>query len=336
MFKDWSVYIKKDDDKEEDIIEYNNNKSLSYLCNGFISSYSMLTRAFAETNFKIKDFKPVSVLDFGSGPGTGALVADDFYGDTLKDYTLVDTSVYMNKIAEQMLSSIKGRLNYWNNIVELTKKNDKYDLIVASQIFSELPSCLTKQAALDILYSIIKYIIDQLNENGLMIIVEPGTYYGSHTVISAREYLRNYASIVTKTTPFIIAPCLHQEVCPFYNSNNKRYCYYLQQSPPPPNLTKSHQRSTASRLSYVSLTKLPGGLKSLSTIIRKDCHRILGHPLKRHNHVIIDSCNADGTFGRTIYTKGNVEDKEKYKALNIFLNNLLKHLINHENQIGVE
>lgn len=269
----------------------------------------MLTRAFAEANAKMKSFKPKSVLDFGSGPGTGVCVANEFYGETLKDYTLVDTSIYMNKISDSLLSYIKGRVNTWNSITELTKKNMKYDIVIASQVISELPTLLAKQAAIDILYN-------QLSENGLLIILEAGTYYGSHTVISAREYLLKYAMNVTHTLPFVIAPCLHMKTCPFAkNLENKRYCYFLQQATPPLNLEKKHSRSVASRLSYIAITKLPAGLTPITGMLRDDAHRIIGHPLQRHNHVIIDSCDSDGKFGRTIYTRTKIKDKKKYQAL---------------------
>lgn len=63
--------------------------------------------------------------------------------------------------------------------------------------------------------------------------------------------------------------------------------------------------------SYVVLRKPEGKVKENSTR-----ERIIGSPLKRDKHVIIDVCAKSGLVERRIYSKGKMkEDHEKYRGI---------------------
>lgn len=87
-------------------------------------------------------------------------------------------------------------------------------------------------------------------------------------------------------------------------TGSSSWCHFPQQRPLPivrPRAGRAHQGGRAvSKFSYLAVQKRDDNDGGVAT---EDLARIVGHPLKKKGHVILDICNARGEYERRTVTK---------------------------------
>lgn len=171
-------------------------------------------------NKRFSDKSSVNIIDLGSGMGPSTFGIFEYFKrnqiNKMQYYELVEKNefpIYINKlIAEDKNYFINAQfnivksdlINYANNL----KK--KADIIILSLVLSELMS--KSEPA-----NLIKNLINKLEDDGIIIIMEPALKKCSHRLISLRNK-------IIKWEIGIYAPCLSNNLCELEN-NEKQWCF---------------------------------------------------------------------------------------------------------------
>jgi SAM-dependent methyltransferase len=200
--------------------------------------------------------KPRSVLDLGSGPGTGALgcllaAPDGWSGH----FTLVDQNRDILNDAQALFKKL-GHGEPRCIVTDLHKplKRDfphaPFDLIIAANVFNEWKNTERKARFIE---SLIK---KQLAPGGRMLIVEPALRHPTRDLMELRNRLlgivgvggaggrasmgaqaskpsthgipagdRTHRASANRSGINVYAPCLHQEACPMLAENKRDWCH---------------------------------------------------------------------------------------------------------------
>lgn len=217
-FKSWMIkydreintkYIKKsliwyDDSHKnpEKKLVYGPEETIAYAHFILPNKYTFNIRVLTEIQTLFKGFVPKRVLDFGCGPATSGAALASLWPNQIQSYFGIDSSQSMIDAAKIVLDELIPNTTLWNRnsdlIQRIIKHNQRFDLVIASYSLNELKNDVAKKAATQMLY-------EALDENGILVIIEQGNPYGSHTVRTAREFLLNLSNSVNERgvfTPF--------------------------------------------------------------------------------------------------------------------------------------
>ena len=75
----------------------------AYVAGRMPAAFSILQNVLREIQHRRPAFQPTAMLDYGTGPATGMLVAEHVWGESLKKYLGVDQAKSMLAMAERML-----------------------------------------------------------------------------------------------------------------------------------------------------------------------------------------------------------------------------------------
>lgn len=158
------------------------------------------------------EWKPplgLTLADWGCGSGiAGRAVAKHFGAENFSRLLLYDRSKLAMQFAAQKARNIFPELPAM--IAANASIND--GIIIASHLITEL-----SPAGLDA-------FINNLRNAQAILWVEPGTYAASRALIYAREKLRSEF--------YVIAPCIHSDVCGMTHPAQKRHwCHFFAKSP---------------------------------------------------------------------------------------------------------
>lgn len=178
----------------------------------------------------MKEFHCRSMIDFGCGPATAGAAAYQVFNldsedsdhqnitknekNTLNRYVGIDMSQSMLDAAQIMTQDLfSSRVFYrrssdflqqlqrstmnTNGKKNESSSNSRYDLIVASYTLTELASDEARLAAVQLLYEL-------LAVDGVLVIIEQGNPFGSHTVRSAREFILESFNNVDPRGKFVL------------------------------------------------------------------------------------------------------------------------------------
>jgi len=189
--------------------------ALYYLPINFSKLCFLLRRIPATT--RIEDSPPLRILDYGSGPGTGALAALATLRGTM-DITVLDREASMRSLADRLvfsyatnaLSLIPGKL------IKVTPANKlgtaTYDLIIAANVLNELPA----SAALPLA----KRLIQSLSPTGTLVLLEPALPQPTRALMKVRDELLSEFPALN-----LLFPCTHREPCPMLRQSKDDWCH---------------------------------------------------------------------------------------------------------------
>jgi ribosomal protein RSM22 (predicted rRNA methylase) len=111
---------------------------------------------------------------------------------TVKEYVGVDNNVHMLAAAKKMCSSSGVNCKFVGSMSDVLKlmgkkshgagEGDRFDLVMASFVLSELKDDVARKAVTQLL-------VELLNVHGCLVIIEDGHYSGNHTVRTARQFI---------------------------------------------------------------------------------------------------------------------------------------------------
>lgn len=163
-----------------------------------------ITHLFEEIPFS-STHSPLSILDFGSGPGTGAVAALSRFSNPL-DVVCVERNEGMRRAAHEILGRFgKGRSLRSLAILPTLPETQKFDLIFACNVINELSAAKREES--------LQALLSRLSPGGILIVLEPGTFVAGREVMRLRDLL---LSSNPDLSPLF--PCTTRSPCPMVTS----------------------------------------------------------------------------------------------------------------------
>lgn len=168
----------------------------AYLAVRMPATYAAIIRVLGECKKRMEG-SPLSLLDLGAGPGTGAWAAAELF-DSLKSVTLIEESLSMVGVGKRLMekASFEVLRNAKWDVRSLEGTLPKADLALLSYVACELSS------------SQLQCLLEELWKScSFVVFIEPGTPVGYRRILEVREW-------VIENGAFLVAPCPHREACP--------------------------------------------------------------------------------------------------------------------------
>ncbi len=300
-------------------VEYKPAQCVSYLHCRMPYTYNVSKRICMELQQRLPNFKPDSILDYGSGLGSSIWAAHDIYKNANK-LAAVEPNKDMRKLG-RFLTTI-GELNkeiLWVESLTMIPgtgtDRGRFDLIFLSHVLQELPTSKIRLLLLETLFS-------RLKDDGVLVVVEPGSPKGYRFIHDLREWVINTR---TREEASIIAPCPHHMKCPLAEKTND-WCHFSQLSYkwdksvlPRPSKEKqlynekfcylSIKKGKTPNIVYKDLNDLEDHEvnSDMDTDSKKSFfwERLLRPVIKKQKHSILDMCTTQGKFERRIIARSH-------------------------------
>lgn len=187
----------------------------AYLAHFFLTNAAKVVFCLNQSIDLFDTSGPFKILDFGCGPGSAALGASEFFADSAPDLRLeinvTDKSRNATDISQKLFEKLERRNHF---LTAVTKVEGRFDLIIAANVLNEFGDW-------DESYNLVRKLISEhLNENGLMIIIDPALRSTTKPLMSLRNRL------VAEKCADVLAPCLHNKNCPMLASNERDWCHF--------------------------------------------------------------------------------------------------------------
>lgn len=309
-------------------IQKNENKFSSievdaYLCGIMPQVYASLYNVINELRMRLGDkWIPETVLDCGTGPGIGALVFQELFSDSIekvKNIVVIESMYTMRQSAFYIHKGNRSKIV--SSFPSSTKST--FDFIIANH------TILERNISQHIFNAYIRKLWAKLSpKGGILLLLERGNPMGYEAIAKARQtILSSFDSNLRKDSEItnighVISPCPHDKQCPFFINghvpNRKKWCHFSQRLVMPSYLQKIKHSSfniEDAKFSYCVIQKGIDrfNLNKFEINLNKDdlfydsynWSRLILPPLKRHGHVIMDTCTFDGTIQRIIISKSH-------------------------------
>lgn len=173
-----SVFLEKADDV------------MGYLSLRTPATYAQLYGAMCNIAEILPSWKPISILDIGSGPGTAVWAGNEVW-PSINKVTCLERDNNFCRIGEEIFkSALPETISWdWKTIdfaVHKPKLDDKFDLVTIGSVLNEMGS-KQRNDILDFAYSHCK---------GVLLVVEPGTPYGFEAIKQASILLQSLKGIL--------------------------------------------------------------------------------------------------------------------------------------------
>lgn len=264
---------------------YQNNHNHQSMHDTYILSRMPATyAAILNVLLEIPSQSPIkTVLDIGSGPGTGLWALMQQF-TTLTHYSGLEADHQFIRLAQILAPKHKGLKIHWHNGVYPKHLPDiKADLVLMSYTLGENP----QQTLRDTIAQVWTH-----NTAEWIVIVEPGTPKGFNVILEARHWITQHGG-------YIYAPCKGNAACPLSKSD---WCHFSTRLLRPP-FQQTIKQGTLSyedeKYSYLIARKSP-------LTFTEEEWRVIKKPVLRSGHVVLDVC-ADGTYKRITLPKSQKE-----------------------------
>ncbi|KAL3275930.1 hypothetical protein HHI36_020664 [Cryptolaemus montrouzieri] len=165
-------------------IKYDIRNCLLYLVGKSPADYAVLVKIFSEIKSRDSEWKPRSLIDFGSGVGTVTWAANTVWTKSILEYFNVDAASEMNDLAELLMKEGRGEKQmsmqgiFYRQFLPATAT--PYDLVVSAYSLMELPSLKNR---LEVVRNLWKKTTKYL------VVVEQGTNSGYKIINEVRDYI---------------------------------------------------------------------------------------------------------------------------------------------------
>ncbi|KAJ1726176.1 37S ribosomal protein S22, partial [Coemansia biformis] len=170
-------------------IEYGPGETAAFVAAFTPGSYGVLFNVFDELARRLPGFRPQSILDFGSGPGTALWAAQEAWTGAVSRYTGIDVSEDMILAAERFIGEMPNdrapQKAEFLRYLAPNQPNANADLVVSAFTLSELPSDASRQTTVETLWN---YTTDTL------VLIDRGTPGASQMISDARDQLLKLAA----------------------------------------------------------------------------------------------------------------------------------------------
>ncbi|HEX5570835.1 MAG TPA: small ribosomal subunit Rsm22 family protein [Ktedonobacterales bacterium] len=236
------------------------------------ATFAALVAALDAARLRRPDWRPMTLLDAGAGPGVAAWAARAVW-PSLTRATLLERDQRMLALGQRLMRQAPaGCVVSWRQADLITEREPlsgaPFDLCIASYALNELPLAARRPLTLRLWRAC----------GGALALVAPGTPAGFAAIREARAWL-------IAAGAQIIAPCPHADACPMPTGD---WCHFAQR------LARSrlHRRLKGGeapfedeKYSYVIASREPG---------EPFAARVIRHPAVHPGRIALDLCAPDG------------------------------------------
>jgi len=259
---------------------------LAYVAVRMPATYAAIRAVLGEVSHRRPDLAVRSLLDLGSGPGTGLWAATNTF-TSVACATHVEVDRSMNEIARRLLAetTVGARVQSTWQHGDASKQYQvsPHDLALVAYLLGEVSPDARNQ------------IVDAawVVATGALVIVEPGTPAGFRCVLAARSRLVEQGAT-------IIAPCPHDRLCPLPDDDWCHFGARLNRSSVHRNIKQATLAYEDEKYSYVIAVRVPrSGAEA----------RVIRRPQFQTGRVFIELCSADGLARQTV----SRSERESYR-----------------------
>lgn len=289
-------------------VVYNQATAVAYLYSRMPYTYQVNKRILNELLFRMPDFKPKSILDFGAGLGSALWAAFHTYEGLITKYAAVEPNRDMRRLGKFLTSTINTEILWVESITMIPGagiERGKFDIIFISHVLQEIPTAKLRLMVLETLWN-------RLSSDGVLIVVEPGSPKGFRFITDIRKWIIEKG----REDANIIAPCPHHFACPLADKAST-WCHFSQLSYKYEKdvITKTQKEKQIfnEKFTYLSIRK--GKIPSVSYKSEQEAktpeeksffwERIVRPVIAKHKHRIVDLCTKRGKFERRVIAKSH-------------------------------
>ncbi|KAL9540658.1 hypothetical protein MBANPS3_009557 [Mucor bainieri] len=295
-------------------LSYGPRESVAYAAGVLPSTFAAITNVMHEIAGRMADFKPRSMLDFGTGPGTAIWATKEVF--KLESCVGVDLSEDMLRVAEQLEESVKSEGDAaieFKRYLGFDPKAPKTDLVVSAFTLGDIASTALQKSTIEQLWE---------QTGDVLVLIDRGTPIGFSNIARARQWILDLEG----ANAHVVAPCSHDKPCPLLFSPQAKpddlWCHFSQRVQRPTFLMKTkHSKFNTedSKYSYVVLRKKSRPSAAGSTMEDKAYAwpRLIQPALKKNGHVVMDVCSKEGEIQRMVIPKsqGKIPYRDARKAM---------------------
>ncbi|RJP47490.1 MAG: methyltransferase domain-containing protein [Armatimonadetes bacterium] len=175
-----SSYMTREKDGEGNYIN-DFQDVLAYLGLRIPSTYAQIFGVLSQVQEIIPSWEPKSLLDIGSGPGTGIWATKEIW-PSIETATCIDKEKYFLSVGEELTNKALEKVKTtWKqeDITQLKVNSAQFDLVIIANVLNELSDSQQK-ILLGQAYN---------HSSGIIVIIEPGTSYGVNIIRKTAQTL---------------------------------------------------------------------------------------------------------------------------------------------------
>ncbi len=289
-------------------VVYNQATAVAYLYSRMPYTYQVCKRILNELLFRMPDFKPKSVLDFGAGLGSALWASFHTYEGLITKYAAVEPNRDMRRLGKFLTSSINTETLWVESLTMIPGagiERGKFDLIFISHVLQEIPTAKLRLMVLETLWN-------RLSSDGVLVIVEPGSPKGFRFITDIRKWIIEKG----REDANIIGPCPHHNACPLADKAST-WCHFSQLSYKYEKdvITKTQKEKHIFNEKFTYLAVKKGKIPSVVYQSEQEAkspedksffwERIIRPVIAKHKHRIVDLCTKRGKFERRVIAKSH-------------------------------
>lgn len=246
--------------------------AVAYAITRLPATWAALAATLTETQARLPDWRPTSLLDVGAGPG-GSVWAASAVWPSLRSATLLERDQRMIAVGQRLLREAPVETEVAWRQADMSDKwgrlaGEPFDLCVSSYALNELFH-EQRLALVERLWAVC---------GGALVLVAPGTPSGFAAIREARAWLIGAGAHLT-------APCPHAEACPMPPGDWCHFSQRLARSRLHRQLKGGAAPFEDEKYAYVVAARMPGAAIAA---------RVIRHPLVRPGHISLELCAPDG------------------------------------------
>ncbi|MFR9721833.1 small ribosomal subunit Rsm22 family protein [Streptomyces sp. MS19] len=255
------------------------------------ATYAAVHAALAEVARAAPGYAPATMADLGGGTGAALWAAQRTWpglGELAVTEQVPEAIELGRRLAAAATAPALRGATWRRGTIDPAAPPPAADLVTLSYVLGELPAAARESA--------VRWLADAAGDEGVVVLVEPGTPDGYARVVAARDTLVGHGLTV-------LAPCPHDHACPIPRGQD--WCHFAARLP----RLDTHRQIKEGTLnfedekfSYVAASRHPYG---------RAASRVLRHPLKRKGLVALRECTAGEGLADTTVTK---RQRELYRA----------------------
>lgn len=269
-------YMARDKNENDNFIS-DYADTIAYLALRTPATYAQIFGSLSQINELIPSFKPKSVLDIGSGPGTGIWAAKTIW-PSINLATCIDKNEHLLVTGEEITQKadiIQNSLwTKWDSVRDEDLNVPMSDIVIVANVLNELP------------ISEAKNLLGQAFNRcrGVLIIVEPATPFGIDIIQTSAKSFAN--------KNILLAPYIDNS----FVANKQQWLHFTQRFIRPEFQRRIRQRMrtdplTASdweeaKYAYTAISKIPAEMKIWG--------RVIGLTQKQKGFIEIPVLTKDG------------------------------------------
>lgn len=238
--------------------------ALAYVATRLPATSGAARMAMGRVRELMGDFRPLTQLDLGAGPGAAAWAAASVW-PSIRGVVLRDRDERMIRLGEQLAGGSFGGWTWQRH--DLRLPFGPADLVTATYVLGELDGGEARDIALRAWEA----------AAGCLLIVEPGTPAGFALIRHLRDHLLGEGAT-------LVAPCPNADACPIAGDDWCHFAARVTRSALHRQLKGGELSYEDERFSYVAFARSP--------CVARAAGRIVRHPSRRRRFVELSVCRG--------------------------------------------